>query len=281
MNRDEFETWLRRARRRRLLMGVLNITPDSFSDGGRFLEPAAAIEHARRLVAEGAEILDIGGASTRPGSDPVPPAEQIRRVIPVIQAIRPGLEAQISVDTTSAEVAAAALDAGADLINDISAGQFDPALLPLVAARRAPIVLMHMKGRPRTMQEDPRYGDVVAEVRAFLAQRVVAAQAAGIAEHRILVDPGIGFGKTTAHNLTLLRGLGSLRELGRPVLIGTSRKRFIGEITGETDPARRLMGTAATVAWSIAQGADIVRVHDVEAMRQVRDVIEAIQGNED
>jgi dihydropteroate synthase len=257
-------------------MGVLNITPDSFSDGGEFLDPQAAIEHAQAMAAEGAAIIDIGGESTRPGSDPVPPAEQIRRVVPVIEAIRPALEALISIDTTSSVVARAALDAGADLINDISAGTFDADLLPLAAGRGAPVVLMHMKGTPRTMQQDPRYDDVVSEVRDYLRARLEAACAAGVARSKILLDPGIGFGKTVQHNLSLLRHLPELAGPGQPLLIGTSRKGFIGTLTGERLARDRLFGTAATVAWSVANGASVVRVHDVRQMKQVVDVIEAI-----
>ncbi len=277
-NRSELRTWLADPQRCCAIMGVLNITPDSFSDGGQFLDKQRAIDHAHEMAEQGAAIIDIGGETTRPGSDPVPPDEQIRRVLPVIEAIRPTLDAVISVDTTSAAVATAALDAGADLINDISAGLFDPELLPRVAQRGVPIVLMHMQGTPRTMQQNPRYQDVVAEVRQFLAARIAAAEAAGIAPQQIIIDPGIGFGKTVDHNLALLRHLDALHPLGRPILVGTSRKAFIGAITGVADPARRVMGTAATVAWSIAKGAAIIRAHDVDAMRQVRDMVEAIMG---
>jgi dihydropteroate synthase len=259
-------------------MGVLNVTPDSFSDGGRFLDPQAACLHAKQMAGAGAAIIDIGGESTRPGADPVAPEEQIRRIVPVIAAIRPEIDALISVDTTSSRVAQAALDAGADLINDISAGTADPALLPLVAQRQVPIILMHMKGQPKTMQQEPHYDDVVAEVAGYLRIRILAAQDAGIAPHRILIDPGIGFGKTLEHNLALLRHLPTLAQLGQPILIGTSRKRFIGALTNQPDPAQRLFGTAATIAWSATNAAAIVRVHDVGEMKQVVDVIEAIVG---
>lgn len=276
MNRHELEIWLGQTPRRCLVMGVLNVTPDSFSDGGRYLDPAAAVDHALRLIADGADILDIGGESARPGSLPVPSAEQIQRIVPVIQAIRQKTDALISVDTTRADVAQAALDAGADILNDISAGRDDPAMLPLAADRRAPIVLMHMQGTPRTMQQNPYYEDVVAEVCAFLRQRTQAALDCGVERHRILLDPGIGFGKTVTHNLTLLQRLDDLAAIGQPLLIGTSRKAFIGTITNQPDPANRVFGTAATVAWAVAHGAGIVRVHDVNPMAQVVTMTQAI-----
>ncbi len=257
-------------------MGVVNITPDSFSDGGKFLDPQVASDHALQLAEQGADILDIGGESTRPGSLGVSAEEQIQRIVPVIERIRCHSDICISVDTTKSEVAAATLDAGANLINDISAGRDDPAILPLVAARQVPIVLMHMQGTPRTMQENPHYDDVVAEVGQFLRDRTREAMDAGIERRRILIDPGIGFGKTTAHNLALLRHLRSLTDIGLPILVGTSRKRFIGEITHQPDPTQRAWGTAATIAWSIANGAEIVRVHDVPEMRQVMEMTEAI-----
>jgi dihydropteroate synthase len=257
-------------------MGVLNVTPDSFSDGGRFASVDAAVAHARQMVEQGADLIDVGGESTRPGSTPVPADEQIRRIGPVIRQIAP-LPVAISIDTTKASVARAALDAGATLINDISAGLDDADMLPLVARRQVPVVLMHMQGAPANMQNDPSYGDVVREVVEFLRKRIGAAGAVDVAQDRILVDPGIGFGKSLTHNLQLLNRQAELAALGRPVVIGTSRKGFIGTITGESDPARRLFGTAASVAWSIAQGAAIVRVHDVRSMRQVVEMIRAIQ----
>lgn len=259
-------------------MGVLNVTPDSFSDGGRFLAPDQALEQARRMIAEGADLLDIGGESTRPGSDPVPADEQIRRVVPVIERIRAETGTLISVDTTSSKVAAAALDGGADIVNDISGGEADPDLLPLIASRGVPVVLMHMRGTPKTMQSLADYNDVVAEVRAHLASRRDAAVAAGVAPKHILLDPGIGFGKNLEHNLLLLRDLKELAALGQPLLVGTSRKRFVGTITDEPEPERRVFGTAATVAWSVANGAAIVRVHDVRAMAQVVRMTEAIRS---
>ena len=273
----EFDQWLSEppATRRPLVMGVLNVTPDSFSDGGRFAGTDAAVAHAREMVAAGTDLIDVGGESTRPGSQRVPADEQIRRVVPVISQIRT-LPATISIDTTRSAVAEVALEAGAHLVNDISAGRDDPALLPLVARRGAPVVLMHMQGTPQTMQDSPTYQDVMGEVVGFLRDRIAAASSAGVDAARILIDPGIGFGKTMAHNLELLRRQRELLSLGRPVVIGTSRKGFLGKITNEAEPARRVFGTAACVAWSVANGAAIVRVHDVGPMKQVVDTIRAI-----
>jgi dihydropteroate synthase len=276
----EFNFWLTDPQRRTLVMGVLNVTPDSFSDGGRHFSTAAAIGRAEAMAGEGADLIDVGGESTRPGSDPVDDDEQIRRVVPVIEQVAKRLPVVISVDTTRAAVAAAALDAGAHVVNDIAAGRDDPDLFPLVARRRAPIVLMHMQGRPKTMQQNPHYEDVVAEVSGFLNERLITAGIHGIDVDRILLDPGIGFGKSTAHNLELLRRLMELTVLGRPIVIGTSRKRFVAQVTGEgeDDPSQRLFGTAASVAWSIANGAAVVRVHDIGPMRRVVRMIDAIVG---
>lgn len=257
-------------------MGVLNLTPDSFSDGGQFLAPAAAADHARLMCDQGADIIDIGAESTRPGSGRVPADQQIERVLPVLQAIGGRLPAALSIDTTRAAVAKVALDQGTSIVNDISAGRDDPELLPLVASHGAAVILMHMQGDPATMQAAPQYRDVVAEVADFLRQRHAAAEEAGIPTERILLDPGIGFGKTVEHNLELLRRLPALKELGRPLVVGTSRKGFVGRITGEQQP--RLFGTAATVAWSVANGAAVVRVHDVQPMRLVVRMIEAIRS---
>jgi dihydropteroate synthase len=240
----------------------------------------SVIARAEEIAAAGAHIIDIGGESTRPGSDPVPPTEQIRRVIPVLQAIAHRLPLLFSIDTTSSEVAHAALDAGATIINDISAGRDDPQILTLAGRRRCPIILMHMLGRPKTMQQAPHYEEVTPEVAGFLNEQIITAGIHGVDLDRILLDPGIGFGKTRTHNLELLRDLRKLTVLGRPLVIGTSRKRFIGEITGETDPDNRLFGTAATVAWSLANGASIVRVHDVEPMIKVVRIIQAIMESE-
>ena len=245
------------------VMGIVNTTPDSFSDGGRYFGVEAAIAHGRALAAAGADILDIGGESTRPGSDPVPVAEQLRRVVPVIEALAADGHL-ISVDTTSAEVAAKALAAGAHIINDISAFRFDPEMLPLLTESRTPAIAMHTLGPPKTMQLDPRYDDVVSEVVLHLEERLDAAVRAGVAKSQIVLDPGIGFGKTVAHNLALIKHLPKLAALGQPLLIGTSRKRFLGTITGR-DPTERDAATAASSAIAVALGAHIVRVHDVAA----------------
>jgi dihydropteroate synthase len=261
-----------------LLMGILNVTPDSFSDGGQFPSAEVAVAAARSMVAAGADVIDIGGESTRPGASPVSEAEQIARVVPVITAITREMRIAVSIDTTRAAVAAAALDAGACLVNDISAGRDDPALLPLIANRHVPIVLMHMQQTPATMQDNPRYSDVVVEVGKFLFERAGYAQTAGVDPADVLIDPGIGFGKTVEHNLQLLHGLAELAALGKPIVVGTSRKGFIGKITGETLPAERVFGTAATVAWAAANGAAVVRVHEVAEMNKVVSMIRAIRN---
>lgn len=258
------------------LMGVVNVTPDSFSDGGLFLDPEAAVAHGRELVAAGAEILDIGGESTRPGAEPVPDEEELRRVVPVISGLG-DLDCDLSVDTSKAAVAEAALDAGATIVNDVTALRGDPGMATVCAERGATVVLMHMLGEPRTMQEDPRYEDVVVEVKSFLAERLEAATGAGVAEERVWLDPGIGFGKTAAHNMELLRRLGELRELGRPVVIGTSRKSFIGKVDGSA-AGERLGGTIASSVLAAAEGAEVLRVHDVAEMRQALAVAAAILG---
>jgi dihydropteroate synthase len=249
------------------IMGVVNVTPDSFSDGGRFLDAQAAVAHARQLEAEGADILDVGGESTRPGAEPVPVEEEQRRVVPVIeQLVASGSAAQISIDTMKLPVAEAAVDAGATYVNDVSAFRADPEMAALVAGRGVDCCLMHMRGEPRTMQRDPRYDDVVSDVKAFLEERLAFATAAGIAEERIQLDPGIGFGKTVAHNLELLRRLGELVALGRPVVIGTSRKSFLGRLTGR-DVDDRLAATIATNVLALERGASVFRVHDVGPVR--------------
>jgi dihydropteroate synthase len=256
-------------------MGVVNVTPDSFSDGGRFLDPRAALAHAGELVADGAEILDVGGESTRPGAQPVPEREELRRVLPVLEGIAAaGLRAQVSIDTSKAAVAQAALGAGASIVNDISALRADPRMAEVIAQSGCECVLMHMLGEPGTMQDDPRYGDVVDDVRAFLRERMEHAVRAGIDEQRIMLDPGIGFGKTIAHNVELLRRLDELSSLGRPLVVGTSRKSFIGRIVadaaGESEPApiaRRLPGTIATSVLAYERGARVLRVHDVAPVR--------------
>jgi dihydropteroate synthase len=250
-----------------VVMGVVNVTPDSFSDGGRYLDVAKAIEHGLQLEAEGAAILDIGGESTRPGAEPVSEEEELRRVVPVIAGLRAaGTGARVSIDTSKALVAAAALDAGATLVNDVTALRGDPEMATLVAERRVECCLMHMLGEPRTMQRDPHYDDVVFDVKAFLEERVAFAVAAGIAEERLLLDPGIGFGKTTDHNLELLARLDELVAIGRPLVIGTSRKSFLGRLTGrEVDD--RVAATVATNVMAFERGAQIFRVHDVAPVR--------------
>jgi dihydropteroate synthase len=258
------------------LMGVVNVTPDSFSDGGLYLDPEAAIAHGRELAAAGAEILDVGGESTRPGAAVVPEEEELGRVVPVIEGLR-DVGFRISIDTSKARVAAAALDAGAEIVNDVTALRGDPEMAELCAERGATVVLMHMRGDPRTMQDDPRYDDVVIEVKGFLAERLEAATAAGIAEERVWLDPGIGFGKTGAHNMELLRRLGELHELGRPLVVGTSRKSFIGRVDGSA-AGERLGGTIASSVIAAAEGADVLRVHDVAEMRQALAVTTAILG---
>jgi dihydropteroate synthase len=260
------------------IMGIVNVTPDSFSDGGVFDDDLAAVAHARRLIAEGAEIVDVGGESTRPGAAPVPPEEELDRVIPVVEGIA-DLKApvQISIDTMKLEVAERALDAGASYVNDVTAFRHDPDLAGLVADRGVDCCLMHMLGEPRTMQDDPRYDDVVDDVKAFLEARMSAAIAAGVKEERIQLDPGIGFGKTLEHNLELLRRLDELAALGRPLVIGTSRKSFLGKITGR-DVTERAYATAATSVIAFEHGATVFRVHDVAATRDALAVAAATFG---
>jgi dihydropteroate synthase len=260
------------------IMGVLNATPDSFSDGGLHLDPERAVARGLAMLADGADLLDVGGESTRPGAAPVDAAEERARVVPVLAQLRAATDAPLSIDTTKAEVAAAALDAGATMVNDVSAGRLDPEMLALVAARGCDYVLMHMQGEPRTMQRDPRYDDVVSEVCEHLRERAAACLQAGIAASRILADPGIGFGKRLEHNLALLRRLPELRSLGLPLLVGVSRKSFLGELTGEEQASRRLGSTAAAVATCVRGGAEILRVHDVKTMRDVSRVAAALRG---
>ena len=267
------------------LMGILNVTPDSFSDGGSFTDPKAAVAGALTMVEAGAELIDVGGESSRPGSSPVPLDEELRRVVPTVEALHAKRSTPhaprflISVDTTKAEVARRALEAGAHIVNDISAGRFDPAMLAAVAGAGAGLVLMHMQGTPQTMQLDPRYGDVANEVVGFLRERVAAAKAAGISTEQIAVDPGIGFGKTVEHNLTLLRRLEAMGSLGRPVLVGVSRKSFIAKMLGadaaHADALRQ--GSVAAAVWAVARGANIVRVHDVAETAQALRVIDELR----
>jgi dihydropteroate synthase len=256
-------------------MGILNVTPDSFSDGGLHADPEAAAERGLALAADGADILDIGGESTRPGADPVPAEEEIRRVVPVVEAVRRRSGVLISVDTTKAEVARRALDAGADIINDVSALRFDPALAGVVAGAGAGLILMHMKGTPRTMQVAPFYEDLLGEVRGFLEHRFREAVAAGIPAERILLDPGLGFGKRLEHNLTLINRLDVFADLGRPLVLGPSRKSFIGKILN-APPQERLEGTIAAAVFGVVRGAHVLRVHDVREVGRALRVAESI-----
>jgi dihydropteroate synthase len=260
-----------------VLMGVVNVTPDSFSDGGRFLEPSAAVAHGASLAEEGAAILDVGGESTRPGAAPVGAAEELRRVIPVVEGLAAAsgpTPLRVSIDTSKAAVARAALDAGASYVNDVTAFRGDPAIAGLVAERGVECCLMHMLGEPRTMQDDPRYDDVVSDVKAFLEERLAFAVGEGVPEERVTLDPGIGFGKTLEQNLELLRRLDEITAVGRPVLVGTSRKSFLGKLTGR-DVDDRLAGTIATNVLAYARGASVFRVHDVAPVRDALTVAAA------
>jgi len=259
------------------VMGVVNVTPDSFSDGGRFVAPASAVAHACELAGAGAAVLDVGGESTRPGAEPVDADTEIARVLPVISEVAARVDVPISVDTTKAAVADAALRAGATIVNDVSAGTADPEMLGVVAGAGAGYVAMHMRGEPRTMQVDPHYDDVVDEVAGFLVERLDAARAAGIADDALMADPGIGFGKTIDHNLELLASLPELiAAVGVPVLVGTSRKTFLGRIVDEPDPSARDDATLATVVWALERGAAMVRVHDVRGAVQAAAVLGAM-----
>ncbi len=268
---------------RTLVMGILNVTPDSFSDGGRYLDPQAAVARGLQLAADGADVIDIGGESTRPGSDPVTADEQCRRVVPVIAKLRDrGLTIPISIDTRSAMVAAAALDAGADIVNDVSALRDDPGMSETVAQRRCPVVLMHMQGAPKSMQEKPRYTDVVAELLDFFRERMTHAEKAGIEKVKIILDPGIGFGKSTDHNWEILRRLRDFHQLDRPILVGASRKRFLRALAGNeaADAADSRPVLAASIAAAIAcvqSGVQLVRVHDVKESRAAIAVTESVK----
>ena len=259
---------------RTLVMGVLNVTPDSFSDGGRYLAASDAIERGKRMAGDGADLLDVGGESTRPGAEPVPEAEEIRRVVPVVEGLA-SLGLPISIDTRKPGVARAAIAAGASIVNDVS-GARDPGMFEVVRGTGAGLVLMHMRGEPTTMQDAPAYADVVAEVKEYLRERVEAAVFAGVAPEQLAIDPGIGFGKDLDHNLRLLRNLAAFADLRRPVLVGPSRKRFIGALLDDLPVEERLEGTAGAVAWLAAIGADVVRVHDVLEMVRVVRVVDAI-----
>jgi len=258
------------------VMGVINVTPDSFSDGGEYLDPGTAVARGVALVADGADVLDVGGESTRPGSDPVTAEVEMARVLAVIRGLREATDVPISIDTTKAVVAEAALAAGASFVNDVSAMRVDPRMADVVAAAGVPFCLMHMRGTPKTMQDDPRYDDVVAEVASFLAERVQVAREAGVSEDAICIDPGIGFGKTGEHNLLLLRHLDAIVAVGPPVVIGASRKRFLGAIIGDAERGRAVATAAANVE-AVRRGAWMVRVHDVRETREALAVSAAIE----
>lgn len=263
-------------RERTVVMGVLNVTPDSFYDGGRYAERESAVRRALQMVEEGADIIDIGGESTRPGSQPVSEEEELRRVLPVIEAVRARVDVPISIDTTKSRVAQRALQAGACMVNDISGLGFDPRMAEVVAQAGALCCLMHIQGTPQTMQKNPHYDDVVHDISAYFAERLALAERAGIPRQNIWLDPGIGFGKTVEHNLQILRRLREFTVFGLPILIGTSRKSFIGKVLGDLPPEDRLEGTAATVAVAILNGANAVRVHDVQAMVRVARMVDAV-----
>lgn len=257
-------------------MGVLNVTPDSFSDGGEFNTPSAALAQAQQLVAAGADMIDVGGQSTRPGAPEISLEEELDRVLSVLQVLRQEIAVPISVDTTRADVARAAVKAGADMVNDISGGTFDPYMLPVVAQLGVPIVLMHIRGTPQMMQKLTEYEDLIGEIYQFLKSRIEAANTSGIDSSKIIIDPGIGFAKTYAQNLEIFRRLPMFRSLGCPILVGPSRKSFIGRILNQPDPKARVWGTAAACCAAIAGGADIVRVHDLKEMRDVCLVADAL-----
>ncbi|HJU04588.1 MAG TPA: dihydropteroate synthase [Nitrospiraceae bacterium] len=259
-------------------MGILNITPDSFSDGGLYLNPDAAVARAHIMVEQGADLIDIGAESSRPGSDPIEENEELSRLIPVVREVCRNISIPVSVDTTKARVAQEALDAGAAIINDISALRYDPRMCGVVARYEAALVLMHMQGTPKNMQRAPRYANIVEEVLVFFRERVQAAVEAGISTDRILLDPGIGFGKNLDHNLTLIAQLKTLTTLGRPILVGPSRKGFIGRVL-DRPVHERLMGTAAVIAIAVVNGARLIRVHDVDHMRDVVTMVEAIMSH--
>jgi len=262
---------------RPLVMGIVNVTPDSFADGGRrFFERDAAIQQGRALVAAGADLLDIGGESTRPFADPVPLEEELRRVLPVIEALAAAVAVPISIDTYKAEVARAALAAGATIINDISALRFDPEMAKLAAASQAPVVLMHMQGTPRDMQRNPHYDDLMGEIKAFFRERLDFALSQGLARDLLVLDPGIGFGKTLEHNLEIINRLDEFLDLGCPLLLGPSRKAFIGHLTGQPAGPERDAGTLAALAVGVLRGAKIVRTHNAAYTRQFLDVLQAI-----
>jgi dihydropteroate synthase len=272
--------WRKPSKDSPVIMGILNVTPDSFFDGGKFFSRDQAIDHALRMVEEGADIIDVGGESTRPGSEPTSLSDELKRTLPVIEGIRRHSDIPLSIDTYKAEVARAAIDAGADVVNDISALSFDERMADTVAGAGVAVVMQHIKGTPRDMQQNPSYADVTEEIKAFFVERIAFAEDHGIDGERIIIDPGIGFGKRLEDNLTIIRELGKLKELGKPLLIGTSMKSFIGRILGTDDVAQRAEGTLASVAISLWNGADMVRVHNVARTRKVVLFMRALMAGE-
>jgi dihydropteroate synthase len=263
---------------RPLVMGILNVTPDSFSDGGRYLDSNAAIERAEEIIEQGADIIDIGGESSRPGAEPVPPEQELERVLPVIAAIRRHSDIPISIDTVKSIVARQAIQAGADIINDISAFRYDSQMADIAAESGAPVILMHMLGTPQTMQVNPQYDDCIKEIREFFAERIEYSRKYGIPKEQIILDPGIGFGKRLKDNLSIISNLSSYREVGCPIMIGTSRKSFIGLITGQSNPPEcRLGGSIASALLAVMNGADIIRVHDIFETVEAIKIFEAIK----
>lgn len=257
-------------------MGIVNVTPDSFSDGGQFLDPRAAVEHAITLAAQGADLVDVGGESTRPGATPVSEAEELRRVLPVIERLAGELKTPISIDTMKPAVAQAALQAGASIVNDVAANRAEPAMWRVVAEARAGYVAMHMQGTPQTMQHQPAYADVVGAVNTFFGDRLARLQEAGVSAEQVVLDPGLGFGKTAEHNLQLLAEVRSFRNWNRPLLLGASRKSFLGRFAGATAAGARLPASLACACWAVAQGVNIIRTHEVEATRQALRLTEAL-----
>lgn len=263
--------------KRTYIMGIINVTPDSFSDGGLYYDPQKAVEHAFRLVEDGADIIDIGGESTRPGSEPVPEEEELKRVIPVIKRLAREIKIPISIDTYKSRVAKEALDAGASMINDISGLRFDPEMKKVVAEYKVPVVIMHIKSTPKTMQINPTYDALIPEIRDYLREGIMMGLEAGVREDLMIIDPGIGFGKTFEHNLEIIKNLQEFTYLEKPILIGPSRKAFIGKALGDVPPSMRLEGTLAVVAVAIFNGANILRVHDVKETVKVAKVVDAIR----
>jgi dihydropteroate synthase len=259
-------------------MGILNVTPDSFSEGGLYFDKSAAIKRAIQMVEDGADIIDIGGESTRPGAESVTVEEELRRTIPVIEALAKGVKVPMSIDTYKSEIAKRALDAGASMVNDVSGLRFDPEMPDVVSGYKVPVVIMHIKGRPKDMQQNPVYEALIPEIMDYLREGIKIARQSGISEDKIIIDPGIGFGKTFDHNLCIIKHLREFTFLEKPILIGPSRKAFIGNILGNVSPTERLEGTAAAVAVSIINGANIIRVHDVKEMVKVAKIADAIKN---